>query len=166
MRFIKKQIVKENFEKIEEESTQSEVLTEAVRNDRTYKRNGIEIALNKVLNKDNSDEILEEISKIVYGDDPTVSEELYAEDVDNIIDIAVENFDLSEEQRDVVEEIIINDTYNPSQERADDYNDDIKTLEDLLDKESSHKLYSPIIIRKVSDLIDELKNMDYTGLEQ
>lgn len=158
MKFTKKQVFKESIKELKENEC---IVQEEVSKERTYERTGVVYAIDTVLNP--NDDLYEKISHIVndYGD--SSKEELRAEEVDSILDAIVEGLDLSQEQREQIEQIIINDHYNPAAERKEDFEYDLKTIEDLF---YENKLYSRLLKRKLAEFLKQMKEMGYTGLEK
>ena len=158
MKFIKKQKLQESMEELKENES---IVQEEVSKERTYERTGVEYAIDTVLNL--NDDLYEKISHIVndYGD--SSKEELKAEEVDDILDVIVEGLDLSQEQREQIEQIIINDHYSPAAERKEEFEYDLKTIEDLF---YENKLYSRLVKRKLAEFLQQMKEMGYTGLEK
>lgn len=158
MKFIKKQKLQESMEELKENKS---IVQEEVSKERTYERTGVEYAIDTVLNL--NDDLYEKISHIVndYGD--SSKEELKAEEVDDILDVIVEGLDLSQEQREQIEQIIINDHYNPAAERKEEFEYDLKTIEDLF---YENKLYSRLVRKKLAEFLKQMKEMGYTGLEK
>lgn len=158
MKFIKKQKLQESMEEIKENES---IVQEEVSKERTYERTGVEYAIDTVLNP--NDDLYEKISYIVndYGD--SSKEELRAEEVDAILDILVEGLDLSQEQREQIEQIITNDQYNPAAERKEEFEYDLNTIEDLFHE---NKLYSRLFRKKLAEFLQQMKEMEYTGLEK
>lgn len=169
MKFIKKQIVKES---VEEQKVESEVLNEAVNNNRTYTRFGVAQALDKVLNV--NDAQFDKLETIIYdytgsmkaGEVDKSSEELRAENVDELLDIicSPNGLNISDEQRDEIEQVIMNDKDNPMDDRKEEYNYDLDELKDFLNEESV--LVSTYIIDELEEQLRELKNDPYFSIHK
>ena len=83
--------------------------------------------------------------------------------MDAILDVLAEGLGLSQEQREQIEQIITNDQYNPAAERKEEFEYDLNTIEDLFHE---NKLYSRLFRKKLAEFLQQMKEMEYTGLEK
>ena len=156
MRFIKKQIIKESVEEIKNENNQQEVLTEAVRSDRSYEADPISQAISDVLinhgytvsddydvktdldNKViNYFDILETLNNNQYNTSDEYQDEMTHDEVDKAIADIANNFHFTEEEISYIEDAVNKNESNPQQDRKDSLEYDLELLEDFLNKDYS-----------------------------
>ena len=135
--------------------------------DRAYTRFGVEQALIKVLNP--NDDLIDRLQKVIYdysgsmkaGEVDKASDELRAENVDELLDIicSPEALNLSDEQREEIEQVIINDDNNPMYDRKEQYGYDLDELKDFLDGENV--LVSKYVLDELEQELKEIKNDPY-----
>lgn len=175
MRFIKKQVVKESVEEVKEELPQ-EVLTEAVSKDRSYDYADVAQIVAKVLENhgyqivDDLDTETDLESKIINFDDieeefswiNSSGLEIQSDEVDSAVEKLAKYFKLLPEEVKAIEDAINKSQNNPAAERKFEYEDDLRTLEDVLNE----KLSSSKMKQELSEFIYKHKHSNYTGLEK
>lgn len=143
------------------ESTKSKkvVLTEAVQPNRLYNADILTQVVAEYLNAD--DTAFDVIENVFwrYADD----NELEAESVDKALAELRNAYQISDEQLDTIENLILQ-TEDPIQYRKDDFKSDIdadiSTLKDILENESLYSLPAKNRLRKI---IQELSELEYDG---
>lgn len=202
MKFIKKQILKENVEEIKEE------LVESVDKKRSYDCDTVPQVIAQVLEQhgyvvtDDSDQETDLSQKIIQFEDiekefryiNNNGSEIQAEDVDNALETLIKYFKLEPEEVKLIEDAINKSHGNAAADRKDEFEEDIRTLEEIIENSLSKdeydyyqndseedenspdkkvqkyeykiRLFSPKVIRAVENLIYELEHSNYTGLEK
>lgn len=175
MRFIKKQVIKESVEEVKEELSQ-EVLTEAVSKDRSYDYSDVAQTVARVL-ENHGYKIVDDLdtktnleSKIINFDDieeefswiNSSGLEIQSDEVDSAIEKLAKYFKLLPEEIKAIEDAINKSQNNPAAERKFEYEDDLRTLEDVLNE----KLSSSKMKQELSEFIHKHKHNNYTGLEK
>ena len=134
-----------------------ESMTEAVLTNRAYNADEICQIIGNYLDLDNNSYF--EVENFFWNTD----NELSPEQVDAGLVKVASRFDLSPEQVDELENMIIQSS-DPIQSRKDDFrsdiDSDISTLESLIDE---NKLYSVAAKNRIISVINELRNLDYDG---
>lgn len=156
MKFIKKQILQENVEEVKNENNQQEVLTEAVRSDRSYEADPISQAISDVLinhgytvsddydvktDLDNKViryfDILETLNNNQHNTSDEYQDEMTHDEVDKAIAEIANNFHFTEEEISYIEDAVNKNESNPQQDKKDSLEYDLGLLEDFLKKDYS-----------------------------
>ena len=180
MRFIKKQVIQESVEEVKEEKIEQEVLTESVDKNRSYDYDSVSQVIANILEQhgykivDDLDTETDLSQKIISYNDiseefrwaNTNGSEIQAEDVDEGVEKIAKYFKLTPEEIKVIEDAINKSYGNAAGDRKDEYYDDISTLENLLDEDSTIRLFSAKVKEELGNLIYKLKHSNYTGLEK
>lgn len=180
MKFTKKQVLKKSIEEIKEETVKQEILTEAVDKKRTYNYDNVATTIASVLQQhgynvvDEIDSETDLENKIIKYDDildefawiNSSGFEINSEEVDSAVEKLANYFKLTPEEIQSIEDAINKSHGDYASERRDDYDSDIRTLEDLLDEDYDRHLYSKKVKEELAQLIYKLKHANYTGLEK
>lgn len=187
MKFIKKQIIKENV--------LTESIKEAVNDTRTYDAFDVYQIVKKTLTDKLGYNVTEEqgwdIEDAFKNYTKDASDEIYAEDVDKALEVLCDKFKISPEELSIIEQEIMASNIDYAGERKSNFINDVANFEDDI-KYIQHKLrdlqdnlfelenksvmikekLSPIL-EKFNPILDELKleienlyNTNYTGLEK
>lgn len=188
MKFIKKQALIESVqEKVEEEKefvdapkeeqNEPEQLQESVSKERGYTRSGIEKAVQEVF-KDIDEETYTQLESDIYnyyGPVHTKGDELTAEEVDELIDQLVNKYEISPEQRDLLEDYIVADFLSdPVRERREDFESDVRDLKEFIDEARENPNYyhglitvsSKKFFNELQMFLNHLQELNYTGEEE
>ena len=146
-------------DKVEEKELQTESteLNENVPEDRTYDAENIAqlIASKYTL----TDEQYEDIISLL---DPLSINELSAEDVDRGLAKVVDKYEFTPEEKEEIEQLIVNEANNPKGDRINEFKNDIQydinSLKDLLDEFNTYAAQ-----QRVKKLIKELEEIEYDG---
>lgn len=177
MKFVKKTPMQESVELKQSEEKQ-EVLQEAVSKERGYTRSGIENAFQNVF-KDIDDETFEALEKDLYYYYGNVheswSDELTAEEVDDLLNELSEKYGISPEKKAELENFIVNDISNdPVKQRKEDFEDDVRYLKEFIEEASQNKGYytgsitvsSKKFYDELVGFLNHLEELHYTGAEK
>ena len=148
---------KEETNESKELQTESVELEENVPEDRTYDAENIAQLISSKYTL--TDEQYEDIINLL---DPLSINELSAEDVDKGLAKIANEYEFTPEEKEEIEQLIINEADNPKGDRINEFKNDIQydisTLENLLDEFNTYAAKE-----RAKELIRELKTIEYNG---
>lgn len=177
MKFVKKTPVQESVELKQSEEKQ-EVLQEAVSKERGYTRSGIANAFQNVF-EDIDEETFKALENDLYDYYGNVhkswSNELTAEEVDDLLNKLSEKYVISPEKKVELENFIVSDISNdPVKQRKEDFEDDLRHLKEFLEEASESEGYytgsitvsSKKFYDELVGFLNHLEELHYTGAEK